>query len=179
MIGFRLSFVRLLIPCIGLLVSSAVAQTDAGGFRAGPVFSDRFPQVSIVLDVSLTQAQKIREIRPADLQLLEDGVPSVRASKVEAFKATGRGLAIVIAVDVSPSMEGRPLDAIKMAVRGIAGEMGPADRTALITFADDERVDVPFGAPPAQLRTAIEGMTTRGRATQLYRALVKALQLFE
>jgi len=55
----------------------------------------------------------------------------------------------------------------------------PNDRAALITFADNERVDVPFNSPPEALRNAIAGLAVRGSATQLYRALVKALQLIE
>jgi hypothetical protein len=48
--------VRQFFPIVVLMASSGMAQTDAGGFRAGPVYADRFPQVSIVLDVSLSQA---------------------------------------------------------------------------------------------------------------------------
>ncbi len=164
----------------GILLDAPLpAQNDAGGYRIGQVYAGKFPHVSLLLDVSASQSAKVKQIQPADLRLSEDGVAAGEPASLSTFKDSGLGMAIVIAIDVSPSMNGGPLNAIMAAVRDYVAEVTPNDRAALITFADDERVDVPFNSPPDAMRKAIEGLTVRGHATQLYRALVKALQLFE
>jgi len=97
--------------------SVLLAQSDAGGYRIGQVYTDKFPQIGILIDVSPSQGAKVKQIAPNELHLVEDSVESGRPTGLSTFKDTGRGMAIVIVVDVSPSMNGGPLNAIRDADR--------------------------------------------------------------
>src|SRR5262245_12674318 len=99
------------------------AQNDAGGYRIGPVYAEKFPSVSVVLEVSSKQSAMVKQIHAASLQVVEDGVAGGGPAALNQFKDTARGLAVALLVDVSPSMRGGPLEAIKDAARDYLSEM--------------------------------------------------------
>ncbi|MBI5370213.1 VWA domain-containing protein [Candidatus Uhrbacteria bacterium] len=48
-----------------------------------------------------------------------------------------------LVIDRSGSMEGRKIEAVRLALRELIGDLGPKDRLALITFADFHDLDLP------------------------------------
>ena len=158
-----------LLLLAGLLLPLSLA---AAGLHVGPVFTEHFPALEVVVEGPAQQPA------PADLMLVEDGQPTVSAQSVRPFSATGRGLAVVVAVDASGSMAGAPMAEVKRALLALLHDAGPQDRVALVSFADDVRVDAPFGASPAELEAAIGRLAPRGRITELYKGVFKSLSLF-
>jgi len=151
----------------------------SGTLRVGPVFTARLPEIQIVLE----KPGGITDFNPApraeDLLLLEDGTATVTASSVARFEDTGQGLAIVLAIDASRSMQGQPLDDIKAALSGFIDKVGPNDRVALVSFADDLRLESGFGDSISSLRRAVDRLSARGHETKLNTGLYKALALFD
>ncbi len=158
-----------LLLLAGLLLPCGLA---AAGLHVGPVFTEHFPALEVVVEGPAAQPA------PADLMLVEDGQVTVSAQSVRPFSATGRGLAVVVAVDASGSMAGAPMAEVKRALLSLLHDAGPQDRVALVSFADDVRVDAPFGASPAELEAAIGRLAPRGRITELYKGVFKSLSLF-
>ncbi|HBL27944.1 MAG TPA: hypothetical protein DD490_13985, partial [Acidobacteria bacterium] len=154
------------------LAGSAGAST----LRLGPVFTDPPPGIDVVLDAPAVQTMP----EAASLALVaEDGRAAGTAQSVVPFHTSGRQMAVVVAVDVSGSMAGAPLAGLKAALKNLAASRGPQEEIALVSFADDVLVESPFGAPQGELGTAIDRLATRGRITELFKALFKALALLE
>jgi len=161
----------------GLLLPIDLAASD---LHVGPVFTERFPALEVVVAAPALAAASGPAPLPAaaDLILVEDGRATVPAQGVRPFSRTGRGLAVAVAVDASGSMAGAPMAAVKRALLALFQEAGPQDRVALVSFADDVRVDSPFGASAAAFKAAVERLAPRGHITELHKGVFKSLELF-
>lgn len=161
---------------LGLLAIAGWLTATAGAsstLQLGPVFTESHPRIDVVLETPAGTA--LPDAR--DLLLLEDGQPAGTAQAVMPFGESGHALAVVVAVDVSGTMAGAPLEELKSALRELASTRGPREDVALVSFADDIVVECPFGAAESELSAAVERLAPRGRITELYKALFKALEL--
>jgi len=93
------------------------------------------------------------------------------------FGETGQGIALVIAIDASGTMSGRPLDGAKKAAKLLVAKMREQDYAALISFADDVKVHCGYTTDKVRLNNAIEDIAARGSKTTLFLALSKILEL--
>jgi hypothetical protein len=117
-------------------------------------------------------------VQPAALHLTVDGKDCGTASKVERFGESGHGVAADFAIDVSGSMRGGPLNAIKAGLTHFADKAGKNDRVSIQTLADDTRTDVKWEDPSDKLRPALQALAARGRLTRLWDGLLDALGKF-
>jgi len=153
---------------------------SAQDLRVSPAYAVASKKIEILIEGSSGSGVSGDPVHAQDgprLTLMEDGKPSSKASEFKTFRATDRGMALVFALDLSGSMKGRPLEAMKTGLIAFIQEASPRDRMALVTFADDIRVDVPFDATSGELERGIQNLTTRGRITELYKGLYKCLEL--
>jgi Mg-chelatase subunit ChlD len=142
--------------------------------RVGPVYTSNPGELSVMFDIGPGVT-----VRPNDIQLVEDGRRTVRANEVQRFADSGHALAWVLCVDVSGTMRGEPLFSMKLALRAFIERTRPEDRIALITFADEPRLEAKFGEGRDVLERAVWDLRHRGRYTVLYEALHDALQLLD
>lgn len=80
---------------------------------------------------------------------------------------------LALALDCSSSMKGARLNRVKVAARQILEQLTPADRIALISYADKAEVEYP--SQPVQDVNEIRGiinMLTAGGATSIYQGLL-------
>jgi len=83
-------------------------------------------------------------------------------------------MAAVVMLDVSGSMNGGPLNAIRAGLVKFASQVGMQDKAAIATVADEIRWDSNWNATPDQVRAALIGLKTRGSLTRLWDALLEA-----
>jgi VWFA-related protein len=157
---------------LGLLALLFQSASMLSNLRVGPIYAEKFPALEIVVESTSAVAMQ-------NLTLIEDGQGTVNATGIRPFKETGRGMAIVLALDVSGTMAGQPLADMKRALSSFVAQAGEQDCVAIVTFADSINVDAPFCSSPDQLKAAIDKLTTRGQITELYRGLRQALGLFD
>ncbi|NJL26544.1 MAG: VWA domain-containing protein [Thermoanaerobaculia bacterium] len=162
----------LIVVCSTVFPSAAVAELPLG-----PAYPDQLPRLEVVLEPR--SADRLTDLRPEQLQLVEDGIATVVADGIQPFRETGRGLAMVVAIDASGTMAGAPLQTIKSALDDLVAQVRPQDRLAIITFADDVGIAVGFSNDAGALRAAIRGLESRGHTTELHMALFKALGMLE
>jgi tight adherence protein B len=85
---------------------------------------------------------------------------------------------VVLLIDTSGSMKGRPLrDAVAAAKRFISA-MGPNDEVAVVTFGTRSAVAAAFTSDQAKLKKALSGLSASGE-TAMYDAVVQAAKMFE
>lgn len=99
-------------------------------------------------------------------------------SDVEARPLTGAAAAanVILVIDTSGSMAGKPLDDAKIAARKFVSSLGDEARVAVIAFADGPRVVTGFTSSRGALDKAIASLRASGE-TAVYDALVRAARL--
>jgi len=100
-----------------------------------------------------------------DFEVLEDGVPQ----KVDTFHEALDPVSIVLTLDASGSMV-KAADTVREAAREFVRNVRKEDRLALITFADEPRVEHALSADRSLTMSAIDRYTPLG-GTALYDAL--------
>lgn len=168
-----------------LVITAAHGQKMPLALRAGPVYTGsggngqpQFPKVDIVLDL-VGGEHRDQTFAAHDLTLLEDGAATNQAAAVRSFAESGYGYGAIVVIDVSGSMKGAPLNAVRSSLYQFSHEVRPADKVGVATLADETRWDVPAGADPARLRDGLQKIKVRGNYTHLYDGLLDALAAFD
>lgn len=157
-----------LIPFL-LLAGAAFAQ-----FRVGPVYTKNFPDLDIVVEPPPSQSY-----RAGDFVLLEDGAPGNTAKNMRRFHETGEGVSVVLLVDVSGSMRGRPIQAVREGLAGYVDRARDNDRILIVTVADETKWEVATTDSREQVKKTLEGIDVRGTRTRLWDGIDEALFMLD
>ncbi len=116
------------------VVVAAVAIVTIGASssraRQSPVFSARVDTVRV--DVSVRRGgAPVRGLSASDFDVFDNGV----RQHVDLVADAEAPLEVVLALDVSGSVQGATLSALSSAGTRLVGELRPPDRAALVTFA--------------------------------------------
>jgi hypothetical protein len=102
----------------------------------------------------------------------------VKASEVTTLAATNYGVAFVAAIDVSGSMQGAPLNAVRAGLGKFVSEAGAQDKLAVMTIANEGRWDVNWDSPRENAKNSLDRLATRGTRTLLWDSLLDAVAHF-
>ena len=156
------------------LAGTAWAQDGAHTLSAGPAYTSKdgkdgpqFPRIDMVVRLR-DGAGVLQPVQAADLKLFSGSASLGGVSSVRTFAETGYGVKSILALDMSGSMKGGPLAAIRATVSQFVDQARDQDRVEVLTFADDTRVEVPFGADKATLADRLRQVDSRGKETHLY-----------
>ncbi len=172
-------------------VPDAASQTaqSATQLTAGPSYTSgdekansaastpKFPTVDVVFELSTSDGSPVAA-KAGDLKLFSQGNQIATAKSLRSFEQTGQGLTAILAIDASGSMKGAPLAAIHASIAKFVSQARPQDQVEVITFADQTRVDVPFGASQSALTRELQTVQARGKYTHLWDGLLDALAQF-
>jgi VWFA-related protein len=154
---------------IRALTAIAVAVVCVAAGPSGhqvPTFSSRVEAVRV--DVLVTErGQPVRGLKPADFEVIDNGVPQ----QVDLAAFDSIPLNAVLALDVSASMVGEPLAELKAAGRAVVDGLAPDDRAGLLTFSHMVHVRQRLTADRASVRGALDASWSGGET-----ALVDAAQ---
>jgi tight adherence protein B len=158
----RLVFRGLPLALAALMIAPAAV---AGSVRIQAVDTSGFPAIRTTLVTPLGAA------RP---QLTENGNLTVGYSAVNL----GREKAIVLALDRSQSMRGKPLAAAVSAARSLVAAAGAHDHVGIVVFGQDALALNRGSASPSDAAAALAGLTVDTRSgTALYDAVVRSASL--
>jgi hypothetical protein len=183
-----------IMAAIALPAIAGVAQTPAGmaqftsgltaGLTAGPAYTGsdgksnpKFPNIDLVFELKNADGAPIAA-RPSDLKLFSQGQEIGTATSVRTFEQARYGITSILTLDVSVSMKGEPLNTIHASIAKFVSQARAQDRVAVLTFADQTQINVPFGASQAALANELQTVQARGKLTRLYDGLLDALTLF-
>jgi Ca-activated chloride channel family protein len=123
----------LAVSLIGLLPIVAILHSLEGSLaqeQSRPTFSTRVDAVRV--DVLVTQGNRpVVGLAAADFDLRDNGVPQ----EIEVVSLEELPLNIVLAFDMSKSVEGDELDELRQASAALLRALKSSDRVALITFS--------------------------------------------
>jgi uncharacterized protein YegL len=139
--------------------------------------SPKFPNVDVIYALTGPDGTPI-VAKPSDLKLSAMGKEVGTASGIRTFDKTGYGITAILALDASGSMRGAPINAIHSSIARFVNQARPFDKVEVVTFADDTRIDVPFGGSQAAITKELETVQPRGHYTRLYDGLLDAMAQF-
>jgi tight adherence protein B len=146
------------------LAALVVAPAAAAGVRIQSVDTSGFPAVRLTV---------VAPLHARSPQLTENSAP------VTGYTAVNLGgqKAIVLALDRSQSMLGRPFANALGAAQAFIGAAGPRDQVGIVAFGHAAFGLGRFSASPADAQTSLSGLTVDGQSgTALYDAIVLAAE---
>jgi tight adherence protein B len=167
----RLALLLALCGCLAVGASTASARS---GLALTQAKSAGFPNRAFVISLPSDRA-----LTAGDVQVTENGNPVVGVSLVPAAGAGKKAFGVVLVVDSSDSMAGRPIAAAMTAGQAFAARRSPNQQFALVTFNASPKVALPFTTSPANIGAALATPPQLAYGTQIYDAIGQGLDLLE
>jgi VWFA-related protein len=129
----------------------------------------------------------IPNLAPDNLQLSEDGRPPVKPTSLQSTTNPEAPIAICLAIDVSGSMVGQPLQDAKSAAKTFVDSLGSQDQACVIAFSDQVNLDTGAFNPAKEanltsdknlLKNLIDTLQADTKpGTPLYDAALKSIKI--
>ena len=130
-----------------------------------------FPARSLVLSVKGVSA-----LSPSQVHVSEDGRPVSGAALASIAHAGTADFAVVLAIDVSPSMKGKPLAEAMAAARALAAQRKGNQQLAVVTFDQHATLTLPLTDNPQAIERALARAPAIGSGAYIYNALTTSIQ---
>jgi Mg-chelatase subunit ChlD len=181
------------VKYVGLIVLLLAQSAWSEGLNIRQIYAKPSGLVSILANIpepsteeraraSEEKAKALQE-RAKYFRLVEDGEVTVTASSLEPFEESRWKLALVVCVDASGSMAGKPLVEAKQALKKVLNKKFPESvfanrvRIAIISFENRVRTMRWFEVRQEELQRVMDQVNYRGgQDTLLYDALYHGLE---
>jgi len=148
---------------------------------------DDFPQTRALVTVRNEDGVPIVGLGPGEFEIVEDGKTSFPPSAVTTQINPEAVISVVVVIDISGSMEGKPINEAMRAANALIDQLSPQDRAAIIAFADhvdldpqhlEEGKEVAFTTDKNGLRNVVNFLDEQiGWDTPLYDAIYKGVKM--
>jgi len=149
-----------------------------------------FPQVQAMVTVRDANGVPIVGLGADRFEIVEDGRSSFPPSQVEAQVNGEAVISVVMVIDISGSMEGKPIKEAIRAANALLDQLSAQDRAAIIAFADEvqdldpavleEGKELGFTTDKNAIRNVVNFLDTKiGWDTPLYDAIYKGVRMVE
>lgn len=134
-----------------------------------------FPVLHAAVTVTDAVGRPVVGLQPEQFQASAGGVP-LAVTQVQSAADNDVPMGLVLAFDVSGSMEGLPLQQAREAGHALIEQLLPIDQVAVLAFAGSVQVLQPFAADRNALSQAIDGLKAGGD-TALFQAVAGSSDL--
>jgi VWFA-related protein len=182
--------VRLIVPLVlAFLAVVALPATAQGPVNVSVdgLQLDDFPNARALVTVRNENGVPIGGLEAADFEIVEDGQASFPPAGVATQVNRDETISIVMVIDISGSMDGKPIAEAVRAANALIDQLSPSDRGAVIAFADEVDLDpshlvegkeIGFTADKNALRNVVNFLESRiGWDTPLYDAIYKGVRM--
>lgn len=166
-------FAALCALSLGLLLAAPAWAAGPVQIRITAIDPGDYPNVRVVASITDATGKPIDGLRATDTLISEDGRPQRAA--LERVGET-QPLVLVLVLDVSGSMSGKPLADAKAALKVLVGSLAAGDSAALVTFNSTVSVDQPLTTDKKSLTAAIDRAAANGN-TAIFDAESAALDV--
>ena len=167
----RLTIVGVSAALVAAIAIPAGAAGAQGSFRlteAQAAFPERAYIVSLPARMHLDSNQ---------VRVFENGQRVSDLSVLAAQAAAGGEFGVVLVIDASNSMRGKPLEEALRAARAFAARRSPHEQVAIVTFNHATRIALPFTNDAARIEEALAKAPQLGSDTHIYDAVDTATKL--
>src|SRR6266480_777401 len=134
-----------------------------------------FPTVRLVASVVDGSGKAVAGLRPQDLEIREGGVAPQATVTLASMVSP---VAVVLVIDSSGSMAGKPLADAKAAISAMVGSLGAIDEVAILSFNSSVRVVEPLSSDKGRALAGVSSIIA-GVYTEIYDAAESAVALLE
>jgi tight adherence protein B len=110
-------------------------------------------------------------VTPSQVHVSENGKPVSGVVLSSSSSAAADDFGVVLAIDVSPTMRGAPLERAIAAARALAAQRTGAQQLGIITFDRRARVALPLTSDPSAITRALSHVPHVGSGALIYNAL--------
>ena len=168
----RLPFALVLAVALAMAAAPARAQQGQPSLIVNQLDATAYPALRAVVTALDATGVPEQGLTAEQFQAF-DGETPLRLAGVQSAQDASVKLSVVVAIDVSGSMAGEPMDRAKQAANEFIRALGPNDEAALVTFNATVAPVVPFTSDRAKLTNAIAALQAVG-GTALYEAVQTA-----
>jgi uncharacterized protein YegL len=182
--------VSVAVFALAVAAPAAAQPRDSGGFEMRSVERLELddaevslvpdPAVNLYLRAQTRLGTPVEHLRPVDLAISEDGRPiDPKSVTLTLLGESNRGMACVLALDVSRTMQGEALDQAKAGALAFLDRLGAPDRIAILSFGGKVEVVAPFSAArsDARVRLSTLEIDSSSMRTLLYDGMYRAVEL--
>ena len=168
---------RVQVALLALLAAGLTAAPSAAG-KSGLTLTEAgnppFPDRAFVLTLPSD-----RPLSADQLRVRENGTPVTGLTVVPAALGKGNQFGVVLVIDASDSMKGKPIVGALAAAQLFVGHRTAEEQVAVVTFNDQPDVALPFTTDSSAILQALAHKPTLGYGTHIYDAVGKAISLLE
>src|SRR3972149_5713552 len=135
--------------------------------------TSRYPYISLITNLTGGEDAKLPLLTQKNFSLRENK-EKVSSLEVEPILKQPEPLAVVLVLDVSGSMKGKPLEDAKSAARTFVELMKPQDQIAVVAFGSGSQIVSGLSNDESSLLAAIDKLEAQGE-TALYDAIISGL----
>ena len=128
--------VALLLLCVGPAGAQGVVNVSIDDLNF-----EQFPQIRTLITVRNENGVPLVGLGPDKFEIIEDGRASFPPAEVSAHVNPDADISVVLVIDVSGSMKGKPISGAMQAANAFLDQLSAEDRVAVIAFADRINVD--------------------------------------
>ena len=149
-----------------------------------------FPESRVQVTVRDANGVPIPDLGADKFEIIEDGRASFPPREVTTHVNPDAVISIVMVIDISGSMEGKPIEEAMRAANALLDQLSEQDRAAIIAFADEvkdldptrleEGKELGFTTDKNAVRNVVNFLDTKiGWDTPLYDAIYKGVKMAE
>ena len=149
-----------------------------------------FPASQVSVTVRDANGVPIPDLGTDKFEIVEDGRASFPPQEITSHVNPDAVISIVMVIDISGSMEGRPIEEAIRAANALLDQLSPQDRAAIIAFADEvkdldpnqleEGKELGFTTDKNAIRNVVNFLADKiGWDTPLYDAIYKGVKMAE
>lgn len=153
------------------------AQSPALNISIVNVDDSFFPQVKAYISVSDAQGFPITGVDTASFQLSEDNQP-VNDFTITPYRNEEQPLGIVLAIDTSGSMNGKPLNDSITAAKNFLSALTTNDQLAIVSFSSKVITHETLTKTHADINVVLDGLTASGN-TAMYDSIIESTNLLK
>lgn len=165
------------VTAVVLLLFLAAVTTAQGPeqVRIEQINATQYPRMEAILEIVDDRGLPVLGITANQVRVFEDNTPASQVNLVPAQQA-GIGIGVVLAIDISGSMAGAPLDAAKRAANLFIDQLSDIDRVAIVSFSSQVRAVQGFTNNKQEAKQRVNGLIAGGN-TKLYEGLYHAADI--
>lgn len=166
----RVALAAAVLLVAAALLGGAGSAGASSGLQASPVNASRYPVRTYVLSLPASRQLKTRDVR-----VTENGAPVLGATLTPGSRASKHAFGVVLLLDTSYSMAGKPLAAAVAAAQTfVAQRTNPNEEIGAIDFNRQRKVVLPLTTSQSDISSAFASLPKLSGGTHIYDAVAQA-----
>jgi Flp pilus assembly protein TadB/Mg-chelatase subunit ChlD len=165
----RLALLAAIVLTAALTAAAVAAGASGGGLRVIQAKGPAFPFRTYVISLPTGRQLSIHNV-----DVTENSGSVLDPTLVPASQASKKTFGVVLLLDTSYSMTGKPIAAAVAAAQAFAAQSNPNEQLGIIEYNRETTVTLPLTTSQAKIAAALASPPSIARGTHIYEAVARA-----